>query len=62
LERARTRPISPFYSDVSLAMQRQFAESLKGTVTPEEAAQNLQEEITSRIELGERLLVEDRSG
>ncbi len=62
LERALTRPISPFYSDVSLAMQRQFAESLKGTVTPEQAAQNLQQEITSRIELGERLLVEDRSG
>ena len=61
LERALTRPISPFYSDVSLAMQRQFTESLKGTVTPEEAAQNLQQEITSRIELGERLLTEDRS-
>lgn len=60
LERALTRPISPFYSDVSLAMQKQFAESLKGNVTPEEAAQNLQQEIGSRIELGERLLVEDR--
>jgi multiple sugar transport system substrate-binding protein len=61
LERARTRPVSPFYSDVSLAMQKQFSESLKGTVTPEEAAQNLQQEISSRIDLGERLLVEDRS-
>lgn len=60
LERALTRPISPFYSDVSLAMQKQLAESLKGNVTPEEAAQNLQQEISSRIELGERLLVEDR--
>jgi multiple sugar transport system substrate-binding protein len=61
LERALTRPVSPFYSDVSLAMQKQFAESLKGTVPPEEAAQNLQQEITSRVELGQRLLVEDRS-
>jgi multiple sugar transport system substrate-binding protein len=61
LERALTRPISPFYSDISLAMQKQFAESLKGTVPPEEAAQNLQREITSRVELGQRLLVEDRS-
>ena len=61
LERALTRPISPFYSDVSLAMQKQFAESLKGTVPPDEATQNLQQEISSRVELGQRLLVEDRS-
>jgi multiple sugar transport system substrate-binding protein len=61
LERAFTRPVSPFYSDVSLAMQKQFSESLKGTVTPEEAAQNLQQEISSRVELGQRLLVENRS-
>ena len=61
LERALTRPISPFYSDISLAMQKQFAESLKGNVTPEEAAQNLENEIGNRIDLGERLLVEDRS-
>ena len=61
LERALTRPISPFYSDISLAMQKQFAESLKGNVTPEEAAQNLEDEIGNRIDLGERLLVEDRS-
>jgi len=62
LDRAFTRPISPFYSDISLAMQKQFSESLKGNVTPEEAAQNLNEEISSRIYLGERLLGKDRSG
>jgi trehalose/maltose transport system substrate-binding protein len=61
LEKALTRPVSPFYSDVSLAMQKQFSESLKGNVTPEEAAQNLQREISNRIDLGQRLLVEDRS-
>ena len=61
LERALTRPISPFYSDVSQVMQKQFGESLKGNASPEEAAQNLQQEISSRIDLGERLLVQDRS-
>ena len=42
-------------------MQKQFAESLKGNVTPEEAAQNLEDEMGNRIDLGQRLLVEDRS-
>ena len=61
LERAETRPISPFYSDISLVMQKQFAQSLKGDVTPEEAAQNLQGEMSRRIDLGERLIVKDSS-
>ena len=61
LERAETRPISPFYSDISLVMQKQFAQSLKGDVTPEEAAQNLQGEMNRRIDLGERLIVKNSS-
>src|SRR5919202_1454139 len=61
LESAETRPISPFYSDISLVMQKQFAQSLKGDVTPEEAAQNLQGEMNRRIDLGERLIVKNSS-
>lgn len=57
LENARTRPISPFYSDMSLVMQEQFAQALKGNVTPEQAARNLQGEMASRIDLGERLIL-----
>jgi multiple sugar transport system substrate-binding protein len=56
LQTALTRPVSPFYSDVSLAMQKQFAQSLKGAITPEEAAQNLQGEISRRLALGEQLI------
>ena len=57
LQNARTRPISPFYADLSLVMQEQFANCLKGNVTPERAAQNLQEEMNGLIALGERLIV-----
>lgn len=57
LENARTRPISPFYSDMSLVMQEQFAQALKGNVTPEEAARNLQREMSNRIDLGEQLIL-----
>jgi len=57
LENARTRPISPFYSDMSLVMQEHFAQSLKGNTTPEETAQNLQQEMSNRIDLGERLIL-----
>jgi len=47
LESASPRPVSPYYSDMSLAISEQFTASLSGDVTPEEAAKTLQEELTS---------------
>lgn len=57
LETARTRPVSPFYSDMSIVMSAQFSRSLQGNAVPERVTQNLQTEMRNIIDLGERLLV-----
>ena len=56
LTTARTRPVSPFYSDISLVMAAQFSRSLQGNAPPERAARNLQTEIRNIVDLGERLV------
>jgi multiple sugar transport system substrate-binding protein len=43
----KPRPVSPYYSDMSLKMQEQFNSSLKGDVSPQQAAKTLQKELTS---------------
>jgi len=48
-----TRPVSPYYSDMSLEMQEQFNASLKGDSTPEEAARILKRELQSIIQEGQ---------
>jgi multiple sugar transport system substrate-binding protein len=45
LARNKPRPVSPYYSDLSLKMQAQFNSSLKGTVSPEQAAKTLKGQI-----------------
>lgn len=45
IQNTRPRPISPFYSDMSLRMGTQFVSSLKGEIPPEEALANLQGEL-----------------
>ncbi len=52
LKNARSRPVSPYYSDMSLEMQEQFNASLKGEVSPEEAVKSLQTSLTEIIEAG----------
>jgi multiple sugar transport system substrate-binding protein len=47
-----TRPVSPFYSDMSLAMSEQFNANILGDVTPEEAAATLKSELESIISRG----------
>ena len=42
LDKARTRPAHPSYSEMSAAMAEQFNLCLKGQVTPAQAAQTLQ--------------------
>jgi multiple sugar transport system substrate-binding protein len=46
----KSRPVSPYYSDMSLAMAEQFNLSLKGETSPEEAVATLQEELTKIVE------------
>ena len=45
IQNTRPRPISPYYSDMSLKMAEQFVHSLRGDVTPEEALGVLQGEL-----------------
>jgi multiple sugar transport system substrate-binding protein len=52
LQNSRPRPVSPYYSDMSLKMAEQFNRSLKGDVSPEDAVKTLQEELSSIIEQG----------
>src|SRR5215204_5652111 len=50
IQSTKSRPVSPYYSDMSLAMAEQFNLSLKGETSPEEAVQTLQEELTKIVE------------
>jgi multiple sugar transport system substrate-binding protein len=52
LQHAKPRPVSPYYSDMSLEMADQFHASLNGEVTPEQAARTLQEQLGGLIEEG----------
>jgi len=45
-------PVSPFYSDMSLAMAEAFNGNILGETTPEETAANLKEELESIISRG----------
>jgi multiple sugar transport system substrate-binding protein len=45
LKQAKPRPVSPYYSDMSLKMAEEFNTSLKGDISPEEAANTLQKEL-----------------
>jgi multiple sugar transport system substrate-binding protein len=53
LQHTRPRPVSPYYSDMSLAMQDQFHASLRGDTTPEEAARILKSELENIIQQGQ---------
>jgi multiple sugar transport system substrate-binding protein len=52
-ENTRPRPVSPYYQDMSLRMAEQFNASLNGDISPEEATQTLQGELTEIIEQGQ---------
>ena len=52
LKNSRPRPVSPYYSDMSLKMAEQFNKNLKGDVSPEQAVKALQDQLSSIIEQG----------
>ena len=47
-----TPPVSPYYADLSEAMAKQFNANVLGSVTPQEAAETLQEELSGIVERG----------
>nr|MBA4116727.1 ABC transporter substrate-binding protein [Rubrobacter sp.] len=55
LQNSKPRPVSPFYSDMSLEMGEQFNASLNGEVSPEEAAQTLQGSLEGIIQQGQTM-------
>jgi multiple sugar transport system substrate-binding protein len=52
LVNALPRPVSPYYSDISLAMQETFNQTFKGEIPAEEATSSLHSEIQQIIEAG----------
>src|SRR5215210_2678694 len=52
IEHTHPRPVSPYYSDMSLEMNGQFNACLKGDVSPEEAVKTLQDGRERIIEAG----------
>jgi multiple sugar transport system substrate-binding protein len=52
IEHTHARPVSPYYSDMSLEMQEQFNASLKGETSPEAAVKSLQQSLERIIEAG----------
>ena len=56
LQSARPRPVSPYYSDLSIVMSQKFSQSLQGDMKPKQAAQSLATEMRNVIDLGKRLV------
>jgi multiple sugar transport system substrate-binding protein len=53
IENTNPRPVSPYYSDMSLEMNEQFNACLKGDVSPEQAVKTLQANLESIVEAGQ---------
>ncbi|HET6662138.1 MAG TPA: ABC transporter substrate-binding protein [Rubrobacter sp.] len=53
LKNAKARPVSPYYSDMSLEMQEQFNGVVKGDISPEDAVASLQDSLTQIVEAGQ---------
>ena len=52
LQNARSRPVSPYYSQMSRTMAEQFNNVLTGATSPEEAVETLQSDLQQIIEQG----------
>jgi multiple sugar transport system substrate-binding protein len=53
LQSTRPRPVSPYYSDMSLAIAEEFNAALKGDKSPEEAARDLETKLEDFIRQGQ---------
>jgi multiple sugar transport system substrate-binding protein len=54
IRNTRPRPVSPFYSDMSLRMAEGFATSLRGEAPPEEVLGTLRGELEEIVRQGEQ--------
>jgi multiple sugar transport system substrate-binding protein len=52
LQNARSRPVSPYYSEMSREMAEQFNNVLRGAISPEVAVETLQSELQRIIQQG----------
>ncbi len=50
---ARSRPVSPYYTEMSLKMSKQYNNVLRGATSPEQAVETLQRELQQIIEQGQ---------
>jgi multiple sugar transport system substrate-binding protein len=55
VQNSTPRPVSPFYSDMSLELAKQYNASLAGDVTPEQAVNTLQEQLQQIVEEGQQV-------
>jgi multiple sugar transport system substrate-binding protein len=54
IQNSEARPVTPYYSDISLELAAGFNATLAGDTPPEQAVKSLQEEIQSIVEQGEQ--------
>jgi multiple sugar transport system substrate-binding protein len=47
IENAKSRPVTPFYGDMSVELAEQFNNVLKGEISPQQGAETLQESLSS---------------
>jgi multiple sugar transport system substrate-binding protein len=53
IENAKSRPVTPYYGDMSLEMAEQFNNVLKGEASPQQGAETLQKSLSSIMEQAE---------
>jgi multiple sugar transport system substrate-binding protein len=53
IENSTPRPVSPYYSDMSLELAEQFNSALAGDVSPEQAVNTLQSQLQEIVEQGQ---------
>ncbi len=54
IKNSRPRPVSPYYSDVSLELAAQFNSMLSGDISPEKAVKTLQKNLQQIVNQGEK--------
>jgi Peptidase inhibitor I9 len=52
LQNARSRPVSPYYSEMSREMAEQFNNAVRGAISPGNAVETLQSELQQIVEQG----------
>jgi len=54
IENSTPRPVSPYYSDMSLKLAEQYYAALAGDVSPQRAVKTLQSELEQIVEQGQQ--------